>query len=1321
MDVIHFAINNPVKVAVGVLLLLLFGVIALVTIPIQLVPDVDKPVITVETNWTGRSPEEVEKEIIEEQEDRLKSLSNLRKMVAVASQDRAEITLEFYVGADMGRARQEVSDKLREVPDYPDDVDEPVISVADNASENAIAWMILSSGDPNFDVQGLYDEVDRRIKPYLERIEGLAEVNVYGGREQQVHIQIDPLRVAQRGVTFNQLRQALQLQNVNVSAGDIADGRLDVRVRTVGQYDNVDDVANTIVTYDATGGPIRIKDLGTVVQTLQKRRTFVRSKGQVGLAINGIRESGANVIEVMEELRKRVAYVNANMLPTMGPQLTLTQVYDETIYIYDALDLVLNNLWLGGALAAAVLLLYLTGNHRPATVAVVLGAIVACLALLLLLPEGTAVWFVVLGLLGVAMLAAVGTSRATGIIGVSIPVSVIGTFVAMTAFGRNLNVISLAGLAFAVGMVVDNSIVVLENIDRHIHLGKPVRKAAYDATKEVWGAVLASTLTTLAVFVPVLFIEEEAGQLFRDIALAICAAVALSLIVSVTVVPTLGARFLRRQDCGGMSEVDCNDGKRVAHTKPASPGNVFAWLPGAVAGFVTWVNRQPLVGGGVRVIVSLVGVALLLTGSIMLIWAGDGPAGALAELRLVATDLVLQLTGVVWIVLGVLALPAVVGLNYALRRQSAELPVVLAVAVAAVLAIALGAGSFRLPDAVGPLELVGELAAHWIVVTGLALVLVGVLLLPVRLAVVGTMTLASVIGGLLLMPPTTYLPQGNRNLVFGIMLTPPAYNAEQNETIGERIEAGVRPFWEAKTWEETRLLQPAVDFMTGETFAVPPVENYFFVSWGGIIFMGAVSADKEVVKPLGPMLSNAMGRIPGSFGFAEQVSLFGRGLGGSNAIEVEVSGDDLDAVRQAAGAIFMPLAMQFGFDKVRPDPLNFNLTGPELRIEIDRVRAADLGIDVASLGLGVQALVDGAIVGDYRYGGQNIDLLLVRDPKFPLTPETLGQIPVAASDEMGKPVRVPLSQVATLTYADAPQQVRRIEQQRAVTLIVVPPDGVPLEQATNDIAALRDQLVASGQIPSGITVDLAGTADDLQRTRQAMLGEWTGFNFQSLFSLGTSRLFLALLVTYLLMAALFESWLYPFVILFSVPLATVGGFFGLRLVHTFDPTQLLDVLTMLGFVILIGVVVNNAILIVHQSLNFMRGIGEGEGDTQGAMPPLQAIHESVRTRIRPIMMTTTTSLLGMLPLVVMPGSGSELYRGLGAVVLGGLAVSTLFTLIVVPVTFALALDARAWVARTFGWTPRELAATMATPATVDAGGNGGPHAQPTPKREPVQV
>lgn len=1101
MDIIRFSISNPVKVTVGVILTVLFGVLALTTIPIQLTPNVDEPVITIETNWTGRSPEEVEREIIEEQEEYLKTLSGLKKMTASATTGQASIELEFFIGTDVREARARVSDKLREVPAYPADVDEPVIIDADATPAKAIAWVILDSPDPDFDLQSIFDFAEDRIKPEMERVPGVSRVNVLGGREREVHIQIDPIALAERGVTFNELRDALQFENVNVSAGDLEDGIRDVRIRTLGQFDALEQIENTVVRYDEAG-PIRVKDLGDAVQTLEKRRSFVRANGQSALAINAIRESGANVMEVMAGLREAIAYCNENVLPTYEGnqyQLQMRQVYDETEYIEQAIALVQSNLVIGGVLAALVLLVFL-GKLRP-----------------------------------------------TLIIALAIPVSVLGTFIVMTAAGRNLNVISLAGMAFAVGMVVDNAIVVLENIDRHIHMGKPPRRAAYDGAREVWGAILASTLTTLAVFVPVLTVQEEAGQLFFDIALAICAAVTLSLIVSITVIPSASARWLRafkpRSDGGGKLAI----AERVS--------GVFGFLP---------------------------------------------------------------------------------------RRYA---------------------------------DLIHELSAR----SGVTVAL--------RILIVGAFTLASVGGALLLMPPTSYLPNGNQNLIFGIMFTPPAYNITQAQGIAERIEPGIEPYWNVDTIEAATAIQqveiPNPGGPQGEPSfypAIPPVENYFFVRRGNLIFMGARSTDDELVAPLSTILDNAMAAIPGSFGFSSQRSIFGRGASGTSSIDLELVGNDLDALRRSAEALYDILAPKYGYAKVQPDPLNFSLAGPEVQFRPDPIRTGDLGISVRDLGFAVRALVDGLEIGDYRLKGESIDLLLTRHPDFNLTTDALPMTPITVRDNDGTPRVLPISALGDFVPTTAPQQINRIDAQRSITFSITPPPEMPLAVAVEDIEETIAGLSKQGAIDPAVVARTAGSADKLSEVRGALLGNWTGFNAESIGSLLSSRMFLAVLIVFLVMAALFESFLYPLVILFAVPLATVGGFLGLALMHSFNPAQQLDTLTMLGFVILIGVVVNNAILIVHQALNFMRPRKEetspGVFEEIEPMAPREAIRESVRTRIRPIFMTTTTSVCGMLPLVLMGGSGSELYKGLGSVVVGGLLVATVFTLVVVPLLFSLVVGAR---------------------------------------------
>jgi len=324
-------------------------------------------------------------------------------------------------------------------------------------------------------------------------------------------------------------------------------------------------------------------------------------------------------------------------------------------------------------------------------------------------------------------------------------------------------------------------------------------------------------------------------------------------------------------------------------------------------------------------------------------------------------------------------------------------------------------------------------------------------------------------------------------------------------------------------------------------------------------------------------------------------------------------------------------------------------------VRTDRLRAAEIGLSNRELGFTVSALVDGAKASEYLYQGKEIDIRLMAEEGFAHRTHLLEQMPIAAPDGS----LVTLGSVAGISTVDGPVQINHSEQQRVITILVTPSESMPLETAMSVIEGEIVQPMREAGLLGGLyQVRLGGTADKLVQTFRTV--RWD--------------LLLALVITFLLLAALFESFLYPFVIMFSAPLAALGGFLGLGLLNVFiEPNKALDVLTMLGFIILVGTVVNNAILIVHQSLNHMRAEG---------MAPREAIRESVKNRMRPIFMSVTTSVCGMMPLVLFPGAGSELYRGLASVVVGGLLVSTLFTLFLVPALFSLVLEAReALVAR----------------------------------------
>ncbi len=1091
MKIVDTAVRQPVTVAVGVILVVLVGLVGLQRIPIQLTPNVEDTIVAVTTFWEGASPQEVEQEVVDSQEEKLQGIANLEAITSTSQQSTGTVRLEFATGTPKTEALRETSDKLREVPDYPDNVDEPVIEASDPDNRDYIAWVLLQCDDPDFDVRTLQDFADDRIKPRLERIDGMSEINVLGGREREVQIRFDPVRLAQLGIPVPELITAITRTNRNVSAGRLTEDKSNVRVRLVSQYTSLDAIENTVVR-ETAGGPILVRDVAEVFQTYKEPTGFVRSAGRPAVAINAQKEVGANIMEVVARLDSEIEALNApdGLLAAKARELgidgklTIGKVYDQTIYIDDALELVQSNIWLGGSLAILVLLLFLR------------------------------------------------SIRSAGIVALAIPISVIGAIAAMVALGRSINVISLAGMAFAVGMVVDNAIVVLENIYRHLEMGKTPMKAALDGAREVFGAVVAATLTTVVVFIPILLIEQEAGQLFRDIALAIVAAVSLSLVVSVTVIPSSAARLLKARDNNGIA-------KR-------------SWIADKIA------------------------------------------------------DLV-----------------------------------------------------------------------HWLCGSTLA-----------RLAIVTVLTAASLFGTYMLLPPLDYLPQGNRNLVFGLIIPPPGYNLDQLSEIGRRIEETMSPYYEAGKLEpgtpEHDAAQaalpsvPTFDFMKnapGDPVVPPPIENYFLVTFDGIMFHGAVAQEPERVVDLMPLFQHATRAevAPGLLAFGFQVPLFQLGGSTGSAVKVNFSGDDLDEVTRAAMLAYVDFIEIFEVFGVQPDPSNFNIPGPELQVIPDLVRLGELGMTPADLGAAVQVLGDGAILGDYRIGGQSIDLKLVSN-----TVNTDASLQQLADAPLATPggARVPLASLAQLNRVNAPPQINRKSRQRSVTLQITPPQGMPLEQAVTLIDETLTRYRTEGLIPPTVDTDYTGSASKLAAVTRAMLGDGTIFGTLS------SSLVLALLVVYLLMCVLFQSFVRPLIIMFSVPLATLGGFaalFGVFIWSVTDrylPIQNLDILTMLGFVILIGVVVNNAILIVHQSLHFMNGTGS-EDDATERMPPRRAIAEAVRSRVRPIFMSTATSVGGMAPLVLMPGSGSELYRGLGSVVLGGLIVSTAFTLLLVPLLLSLVTDMQA--------------------------------------------
>ena len=490
----RLALSNPTATLVGVLLVVLFGAISLSRLPIQLTPEVERPEITIRTAWRAAAPEEIEAEIVEPQEKVLRGLPGVSRIVSKAQRGQGEVSIEFVVGHDLRRGLIEVLNRLNRVPRYPEDANEPVIDTV-GGNSRAIAWFMARPGEGNTrDIQGYKDYAEEVVQTRFERVAGVARSEVYGGREREVRITFDPYKAASLGV---QLPAAARLtgSNQDISGGDVSVGKRRYTLRFTGAFD-AGDLGELVLEW-RDGLPVRLRDVADIEVALADRKSFVLANGVRSIAVNAHREIGVNVLTVMAGLKRAASDLAEGPLARAG--LTFRQAYDETTYINRSIEMVRNNLGLGVALAIVVLWLFLR------------------------------------------------RFRATLLVAVAIPISLFAAFLGLDFAGRTVNIISLAGLAFAVGMTLDAAIVVLENIVRLRERGMAADEAALMGPEQVWGALLASTATTVAIFLPIVFLEDEAGQLFADLALTIAMAVIASMLVALTVIPAAASKWLARE------------------------------------------------------------------------------------------------------------------------------------------------------------------------------------------------------------------------------------------------------------------------------------------------------------------------------------------------------------------------------------------------------------------------------------------------------------------------------------------------------------------------------------------------------------------------------------------------------------------------------------------------------------------------------------------------------------------------------------------------------------------------------------------------------
>jgi multidrug efflux pump subunit AcrB len=485
-------------VAVLVAMILLLGIVAATRVPVQMIPDLETRVISVDTAWPGATPQDIEKEILIEQELYLRTLPNLQRMTSVAGTGRAEIELEFPYGTDTQKALIEVNNALSQVPSYPENVDEPIIRTSSFSYAPFLYFRTVPlPGNPKgIDLEMMRDFIADDIRPPMERIEGVSRVRISGGAPRQIRIAVDPARLAERDISLTQLRTAIRQRNTDISAGDLDSGKRRYLMRTVGRFKDLDDLRELIVV--RRGDAItRLKDIATVKLDHAETRRYNYSNGAPNIWVSVVRQTGSNVIEIKKKILPLVEQLNEDFLNPAGLEMSLSS--DDVAYVEDSVRNVVQNIILGASLAALVMFLFLRSGSAT-----------------------------LIGMLGM-------------------PICIVAGFIGLLLLGRTINVISLAGIAFAIGMTIDNTIVVLESIAQERQAGKRAFEAARNGVKNVWSAVLSGTMTTVLVFLPILFIREEAGQLFSDIGIAISSSIIVSMLVAIAVVPVASANLPGRK------------------------------------------------------------------------------------------------------------------------------------------------------------------------------------------------------------------------------------------------------------------------------------------------------------------------------------------------------------------------------------------------------------------------------------------------------------------------------------------------------------------------------------------------------------------------------------------------------------------------------------------------------------------------------------------------------------------------------------------------------------------------------------------------------
>ena len=1115
---IQLAIRRPVTVCMFVVAVALFGLVSLQRMALNLLPEIAYPALTILTDYEDAAPEEIENLITRPIEEVVGVVGGLTRVESVSRSGQSEVVLEFTWRTNMDVATLEVREKL-DLLQLPRDVERPVLLRFDPSYDPVMRLQFWGEAS----LSRLRYLADEELKKSLESTEGVAAIKVVGGLEEQIRIEIDEKRLAELRIPITEVTQVLTRENLNQASGSLYDLDANYMVRMLNQFRSVDEIER-IILRDSEGRRVVLGEVAEVWRGSKDREVIARIDGRESVELAVYKEGDANTVMVARAVEDKLEKLRKDGV--LSGSLQVRTVFNQARFIQQAVD---NVLW-----------------------SAVLGAVLATLVLYLFLRH----------------------LRSTLLVAFSIPISVLATFALMYQMDVSLNIMSLGGIALGVGMLVDNSIVVLEAVHRQDRSRTTLPEAVYRGTREVGTAVTASTLTTLAVFLPLVFVEGIAGQLFKDQALTIIFSLSASLLVALTFIPmVLALQIQPPPPASGKALPD-------AEPKTLAPGSMGA------AGRALAFSREAFRRTTAFLFVDLLTVVL-------------------ADLR----------SGLHWLGQGLLRLlaPVLSGFEAALKAVRERYPVWLE-----------------------------SVLTH----KGKVLAATGVL---VAVAVAASFRL-----GAELIPPLT---QGE--FAFEIRL-PEGTPLERTDRLLSEVERQVARF------EGVETVFSSAGGSNQNQFALKLAEEHV----GQLHVVMEDRRDRQAEFEVIERLRGRLSQYPEVTYAFRRPTLFSF----TTPIEVEIYGYDLGELQAAASQVAARMERITGLKDVKTTT---RLGNPEIQVRFDRERLARLNLDENSIASILRNKIRGDVASRYREEDKQIDILVRAAESDRDAIQDLRELVInmgtrafsgaggqsnsgaasgdGSSDGSGSgaegaavqnaetdsenatTVPIRLNSVADIDIGRGPGEVRRIGSQRAA-VVSANLSGLDLSRASRSIQAELEDL--GGRLPPTVSLSLAGQNRELETSYRSLL----------------MALALAVFLVYLVMASQFESFVHPFIIMFTVPLGLIGVVLALAVTGT-----ALSVVVLLGLIILSGIMVNNAILLVDYANKLRRA-----GQTRRA-----ALLQAGQVRLRPILMTTLTTVLGLIPMALGWGEGAEIRAPMAIAVMGGLLFSALLTLFFIPAVYEL--------------------------------------------------